>query len=292
MSSDQEITVKVSADNGYKTQWTKGLFYRKEGIKFVFKSEKTKYGIFVLFLVTTLLILFQDSSELQNNEDDLIRSPEHISSLVSPIQLQGFNEQKALKKNAVLKKNRIERLSVISRTENLEVPLGSSAKAMLVTGATNGPVKAKLLEDVELNGEVYIQEGSVLWGKGASTESRLIVVFSKYVTEDGVAKDIKATAYDISDQILGLKGSIIGRTSKKLLAGAGLGVAAALQTMQKAENVGGVAVVKPSIENALLSGASNAALGMAEQEFEELKDKQNIIEVKKNTEIHVVFGEL
>ena len=60
--------------------------------------------------------------------------------------------------------------------------------------------------------------------------------------------------------------------------------------MQSSENLGGVAVVKPNIENALLNGASNAALGIAEQELEELKNKQTIIEVKKGTKIMIVFG--
>ena len=168
-----------------------------------------------------------------------------------------------------------------------------SASAVLLTGATNGPVKAKLLEDVELNGDIYIKEGSIIWGQGASTEERLIVTFSKYVDSDGKSHAIKANAYDSSDQILGLKGSIIGRTSKKILAGAGLGVAGALQTMQQAENLGGgVAVIKPSLKNALLNGASGAALGMAEQELEELKNKQTIIEVKQGSEILIVFGEM
>ena len=116
--------------------------------------------------------------------------------------------------------------------------------------------------------------------------------FSKYVDEDGKSKKISANAFDISDQILGLKGSVIGRTSKKIMAGAGLGFAGALQTMQQSENMGGVAVVKPNIENALLNGASNAALGMAEQELEDLKNSQEIIEVPQGTKLLIVFGEV
>ena len=94
---------------------------------------------------------------------------------------------------------------------------------------------------------------------------------SKFVDENGKSKDIKASAFDIGDQILGLKGSVIGRTSKKILAGAGLGVASAFKTIQESENLGGVAVVKPNFKNALLSGASSATLGIAEEELVEAK---------------------
>ena len=141
------------------------------------------------------------------------------------------------------------------------------------------------------NGETFLPQGSLLWGKGSSTKKRLIVTFSKAVLRDGSSKDISATAYDPEDEILGLKGSIIGRTSKKILAGAGLGMAGALKTMQSAENVGGLPVAKPTIGNALLNGGSEAALGLAEQEMEELKNEQTIIEVEKGSEIIVVFGE-
>ena len=148
----------------------------------------------------------------------------------------------------------------------------------------------RLLEDLISHGETYIKEGTILWGRGSSTEERLQISFTKYEDENGTSFEVTANAFDISDQILGLKGSIIGRTSKKIMAGAGLGVAGALKTMQQAENLGGVPVVKPNLENALLGGASNAALAIAEQELEELKNKQTIIEVKKGTHLLIVFG--
>ena len=67
-------------------------------------------------------------------------------------------------------------------------------------------------------------------------------------------------------------------------------MAGALQTLQESQNMGGIAVTKPSLENALLNGASGAALGIAEQELEELKNRQTVIEVKKGTQMIVVFG--
>ncbi|USN48498.1 MAG: TrbI/VirB10 family protein [Pseudobdellovibrionaceae bacterium] len=288
--SNNESEVKVTKDNGYKTQWAKGIFYRQEGNKLVFKSEYTKYGIATLFILTTLVLLFQEDPTVVPKKSNTIKPPSEINASVT-IELESYSEiKKKAKTTNKKKKMKIEKLSIVSRDEKLKIPLGAQARAKLITGGTNGPVKAKLIEDLSFNGEVYLPEGSIIWGKGASTDERLIVIFSKAVLSDGVSKDILANAYDQDDEILGLKGSIIGRTSKKLLAGAGLGVAGALQTMQSNQNIGGVAVKKPSLENALMNGASTAALGMAEQELEELKNKQTIIEVKKGTEIIVVFS--
>lgn len=287
--SSSENEVKVTRDDGYKKQWAKGLFYRREGIKLVFKHEHTKKLIVALFILVTVVVLLQDDPTFETELSVGVSSPEHISPSI-PIELENFDKSKP--KNRVHKRKtfKVEKLFLISRSNKMEIPLGTQARAILLTGASNGPVKAKLLEDVELAGEIYIEEGSILWGTGSSTTERLVVVFTKFVTKDGEAKDIAANAYDASDEILGLKGSIIGRTSKKIAAGAGLGVAGALKTMQQAENLGGVAVVKPTLGNAMLNGASTAALGLAEQELEELKNKQTIIEVEKGTEIIVVFG--
>ncbi|MBT4762919.1 MAG: conjugative transposon protein TraM [Bdellovibrionaceae bacterium] len=285
MSSDE---VEIIRDKGYKTQWAKGLFYRKEGNKFVFKSEKLKGALIVISVLGLCVLVLQDNGT-QTKKDTSIQGASNISGYAAPIVIDLYNEIKA---KAKVKKRvyKVERLSLVSRKGYLDIPLGSQARARLMTGASNGPVKAQLLEDLEYSGEVFIKEGTILWGKGTSTTERLMVSFSKYVGVSGQAINVSANAYDNSDQIIGLKGSAIGRMSKKIMAGAGIGVASALKTMQKAENLGGIAVVKPSLENALLNGAADATLSIAEQEFEELKNKQTIIEVKKGTEILVVFG--
>ena len=284
--------VKLAKDTGYRTQWAKGLFYRKEGDKFVFKSEKARYLVIGLFLFTTIAVLFQESPTAEPADSSTLSTPQNLPIADSPLQLDKYeieDEQKSVKTKS--KRRKIEPLKIVSRTDLLGIPLGSTVRAVLKTGATNGPVKAVLLEDLNAKGEVLLAEGTILWGIGNSTESRLLVSFTKYVDEDGVSKPIVASAYDSSDQILGLKGAVIGRTAKKIAAAAGLGVAGALQTMQTTQAVGSVAVVKPSLENALLNGASGAALGLAEQELEELKNRQSIIEVSKGTKLIVVFGE-
>lgn len=292
MLNDQ-AQVKVEKDNGDQKRWAKGLFYRKEGNKLKIKSEVAKKVFFGICGIVVIAFSFKESPYQDSPKDSSIEVPVRISTHSEKIILESYSDIKDKPKEKHIKKSyKIEPLKIVSREKESLIPLGSSGTALLLTGATNGPVKARLLEDIELNGEIFIKEGSILWGRGASTEERLLVTFSKFVDADGKSHEIKANAYDLSDQILGLKGSVVGRTSKKILAGAGLGVAGALQTMQQPQNLGGVAVVKPSLKNALLNGASTATLGIAEQELEELKNKQTIIEVKKGTKIVIVFGEI
>lgn len=293
MSGDSVNHVEVVSDIGHKQRWYKGHFYRKEGNKEIIDSKKIKIATLILLPLLVIGILFKDAPIEENQSDSTISTPNGVSNYQNEISLNEYSDTKETKlKKLQTKARKIQRLSVVSSSKKVKIPLGAQVRGVLVTGGTNGPIKVKLLEDLESHGEVYIREGSVLWGRGASTEERLLVSFTKYVNEQGKSQEITASAFDITDQILGLKGSIIGRSSKKILAGAGLGVAGAFQTMQEAENMGGVAVVKPSFENALLSGASSAALGIAEQELEELKNKQTVIEVKSGTQIMIVFGEM
>ena len=290
MSSKAEQQVDIVSDDGHKKMWYQGHFYRKEGNKYIFDFKHARLYIVGFTLILCVGIFFKESEEINIDAISSISTPDRISGYQNQIVLNEYSDTKELKNDSTRTRRKIEKLSLVSRSKKVEIPLGSQARGVLVTGGTNGPIKVKLLEDLEFHGEVYIKEGAVLWGRGSSTQERLLISFTRYVDENGQSKEINANAFDISDQILGLKGSIIGRTSKKLFAGAGLGVAGALKTMQESENLGGVAVVKPNLENALLNGASSAALGIAEQELEELKNKQTVIEVKKGTQLMIVFG--
>ena len=290
MSSNQAQEVIAMSDDGEKQGWFQGRFYRKEGNKYVLDS-KVSQGVFVSAVLILLIgVMFKDTSSTKR-ADTVINPPDRVATYQHDITLNVYSDTDE-KKSETQKRRQVkfERLSLVSSTKKLEIPLGAQARGVLVTGGTNGPVKVRLLEDLISHGEVFIKEGAILWGRGSSTDERLLISFTKYVDENGKARKITANAFDMSDQILGLKGSVIGRTSKKLLSGAGLGVAGALQTMQQTDNLGGMPVVRPNLENAMLNGASTVALGMAEQELEELKNKQNVIEVKKGTRVMIVFG--
>ena len=81
---------------------------------------------------------------------------------------------------------------LLNRPNNFKVPPGTFAKAVLLSGASNGPVRAQLTEPVSLNGETLIDEGSILLGMGQSTEERLFIHFTKIVLKDGSSETIDA----------------------------------------------------------------------------------------------------
>jgi GTPase involved in cell partitioning and DNA repair len=71
-------------------------------------------------------------------------------------------------------------------------------------------VKATLSEPLIVDGEIVADKGSVLYGRGNSSEERLYVSFSKLIKKDKTEMKIKAQAFDSKDRILGLKGSKVG----------------------------------------------------------------------------------
>ncbi len=183
---------------------------------------------------------------------------------------------------------------LIERSKNTKIPAGSLVPAILVSGASNGPVKAALSEALVVNGEIVLAEGSILLGSGTSTEERLFVTFSKLVHRDGKSEPIQAVAADIKDKIAGLKGSKIGNYAMKLGAGVGLNfVSGMADVLQDQEAVGpmGLPIKKPTMKNAFLNGTQNASLEQASEIMSGLKDKQTIIEVNAGSTIYVLFGE-
>ena len=103
--------------------------------------------------------------------------------------------------------------TLIVRPRILKLTPGLMGKAVLVTGASNGPVKAKLTERLAQYGEEILEAGSVLLGSGNSSNDRLTVQFDKVLTPDGAVTKLKASALDKSDMIAGLKGSVaLGRS--------------------------------------------------------------------------------
>jgi hypothetical protein len=181
-------------------------------------------------------------------------------------------------------------IKILSFVNSSEIPPGAEAKAMLLTGATNGLIKAKLTEPVKIDGVSFLDAGVILLGQGHSTEERLYVDFRKAVFRDGKSISISAQAYDSSDTILGLKGSRVGDLGLKLAASSGLnflsGMAVGLQT--PAYDQSG-RPLKPSVGDAALNGVSKAAGDQAKSYMEEIKNRPPIIEVKIGSIFIVTF---
>ncbi len=173
-----------------------------------------------------------------------------------------------------------------------EIPVGSETKAILVSGGTDGIVKAKLTQSLIVDGEPLIPENSILFGKGKSGEERLYVEFNKVIFPSGESFQILAQSFDPSDKIQGLKGAIVGTRAKKMGMAMGLGFLGGLTDgMRETSGSSLFTNQKPTVKDAALSGASKAALDQSEAYLEEMKKSPNIIEVKSGTEFIIIIDE-
>lgn len=178
----------------------------------------------------------------------------------------------------------------IKRPNLNKVTPGSIAEAVLLSSGTNGPIRAKLIKAVMFNGEELVPEGAMLLGTGQSTESRLIVQFSRMVLPDGGVESIQAQAADKKDKSIGLRGKTIGKHAMRLGAAVGLNfVAGVSEGLQEKEVQDGKAINKPTTKNALLNGAKSASLELSRETMEKMKNEPIRVEVKAGTKFFVIF---
>ena len=192
------------------------------------------------------------------------------------------------KKYAAADKKQIQILTLRGMTE---IPVGSEVKAVLVSGGTDGIVKAKLTQSLIVDGEPLIPENSIIFGKGKSGEERLYVEFNKVILPTGESFKFTAQSFDLSDKIQGLKGAVVGTRAKKMGMAVGLGFIGGMADGMR-ETSGSIFMSqKPTMKDAALSGASKAALVQSEAYLEEMKKSPNIIEVKAGTEFMIIVDE-
>lgn len=174
-----------------------------------------------------------------------------------------------------------------------QIPVGAEAKAVLVSGATNGIVKAKLLSPIVVDGEVVVQENAIVFGRGKSGDERLYVEFSKAIFGTGEAFPIRAQAFDYSDKILGLKGSFIGTKTTKMAKAMGFGFLGGMADGLQQNTSGSIFMSgqRPSVRDGALAGTSKAMLDQSQAYMEEMKNTPNIIEVKQGSEFFLIFDE-
>lgn len=183
------------------------------------------------------------------------------------------------------------KIRIVSLRSISEIPVGSEIRAVLSSGATDGIVKASLSTPLIVDGEPILPERAVLFGKGKSGEERLFIEFTKVIFPSGEAYPIRAQAFELSDKILGLKGALVGRRTKKMTGAIAFGFLGGM-TEGLQETSGTVFQnKKPSMKDAALSGASKAALDQSQVYLDEMKKSPNIIEVNAGTELLVIIDE-
>ncbi|OYZ23588.1 MAG: hypothetical protein B7Y39_04590 [Bdellovibrio sp. 28-41-41] len=181
--------------------------------------------------------------------------------------------------------------TTISRPGANEILPGTIVKAVLQTSATDGPVKAVLIEDVVVSGEVKISSGSMLIGVGQSLESRVGIQFLKAIVNEREVLEISAVALDSEDQLVGLQASRLGSESVRLGASVGLNFVGGLaEGMKERTGVNGASVEQNTTSNALLNGAAHASLEQARSLMESTKNQKVSLMVDSGTPIFLFFN--
>ena len=289
---NQDPKVVTAYESGNQNQWSRILLYFRDGAKRTLLTKRLTIVVGILFAVFAIL------SALTNVEDSnaVKVSTQNLSADYSlqetKIDIPAFAS--TLKEKLGIKKKTVKQISsgpiIISRPRVSEIPPGSMIKAVLLSGASNGPVKVQTVEPLIINNETLLDEGVTLFGRGSSTEERLILNFKKVIFQNGESVSINAEGCDIGDKIAGLKGEKLSK--KALILGASLGFGALggiSQGLQEAHNQGGMLVTDPSLKNAALNGASMAAVDESRNLMEELKATKPIIEVKAGTQLYILF---
>ncbi|MBI2712606.1 MAG: TrbI/VirB10 family protein [Bdellovibrio sp.] len=297
---NEEIRVSIEPDQGIKKQWARGLFYRNDGKKKTFISENLFAVCVGGFVLMGIGLLLQGSSE---ESKPVINSAWAIPSTVQGEKVENVpsvvtnataasSSRDPRPKSSTRNSRQVKFTGpqLVSRPNLGKIPPGSIVKATLLTGGSNGSIRAQVTEPLSLNGETLIEEGTILLGAGQSSEDRLQIRFSQMVFKDGAFSSIDAQGCDGEDKIAGIKGSRVGNQALRLATGIGLNFAGGISgALVDTEGQNGAVIQRPTLKNALLVGAGTAAIDQSREMMSETRNKPPVIEVPAGTTIYVLF---
>ena len=202
-----------------------------EGRKYRISSSAVKHSAWVIgFLVVATQIYSALEPSFKKSTVVLFAPPQ----LRSDVEATYVPQIMDAKRDATIDRDRqasrargrplpiVERIKPVNLSGLQGIPSGSEAVAQLISGGANGMVKAQLVEILKSSGDILFPRGTVLIGKGSSSDDRLYIAFRKAIKPDGQESKIKAQAYDEKDRIVGLKGKKISDYAFRLAASAGL----------------------------------------------------------------------
>lgn len=290
----EEVKVSVANDDGHKRRWgLSSLLYRREGTKQSING-KVVAGLFGSFMLAG--VGYSIASEFFKSTPTESSGPiafnEQVSSQES-IQIPMGNSEMVRPTPTRSKAKGVVHysgLQIIQRPNLGKISPGTTVKAKFITGASNGPLKATLLESLTVNSEEVAPEGTTLVGLGSSGDDRLSVQFTKMVFKDGKSQNIQAQACDASDQMVGVKGKKVSKYAVMLATGAALNVLGGIaEGLQENQVQNGVAVKKNNFNNAALNGASKAALDQSQEILSDVRNKKSVIQVERGKEFLILF---
>lgn len=287
---NKELNVELASEPKIETRFgfaREGKFLSSKAVKFC--SIATIAALAGVFLI--------QSPENLEQEGPGVKAPESVESLSDQYAADSYSAVKESERLKEKNKRRVSRVVVrlpglqrIDRRQAGQIPPGSMLRAVLITGASNGPVRVETKEALRIQGETLIPEGAALLGTGQSTEERLIIRFTQVVFKDGSFENISAQAADVEDRTVGLRGSRVGRVALKYAAAIGLNfVGGMAEVLQDREAVGQQVVSRPTAKNAFLNGTSKATVEMGADTMADLRNKAPIIQIDAGKEIFVIF---
>lgn len=269
----------------------KNLIFQQEGKKQVLNKGLIK-KITALFAVLGVAALFfgEQPPLAQRKSDFTVQS----NSKTNSIEIPNHNPQiisKVPERKAANIPQKFLGPSLIARPGAHEILPGTIVAAKLQTAATDGPVKALITESVIVDGEERLPAGSVLIGLGQSQDTRVTVQFGKAIVTGQGAVEISAVALDQEDQLVGIQASQMNQEMIHLGASIGLNfVGGVAEGLKEKSGQAGATIEAPTTRNALLNGASKAALDEAHSMMEETKNKKYSLKVESGTPILIFFN--
>jgi hypothetical protein len=277
-------------------QWGVGHLFKQDGFKKVVNHKWFKITIGILFGAGILLSFFKQEIEIkifQSHLTKLDNVTEQSSHTFNASELVQNQRTTSGKRGAKGEQAISLGPQIVGPSTSIIIPVGTSAIAELASGASNGPVKAKLLQNITIGSDTLVEAGATLFGRGDSSEERLFIGFQKIILPDGTVIKIRAHACDSSDQIVGLKGSKISDKTFQIAGGIGLGFIGGLsEGLENSKNVGGIEIHDNSLRDAALNGAARASLEESKELLNAAKQKKTIIEVPNKTSFVVLFDEV
>ncbi len=287
------MTEISNVKNEFSNRWNlKNFLYLKEGSKNKLNTKSLKIVSVLLSVIILVYQLFSSNAPVEVKDGESISIPQSMQVTTMsepPVYKEGYSysEREAQRKNN--KPIVVDRIKSISFSRTDKVPTGTEVEAFLSSGGSNGMVKATLSESLTVDGETIADKGSVLYGRGNSSDERLYISFSKLIKKDKTEMKIKAQAFDSKDRILGLKGSKVGDYAFKIAASSGLfflsGVAEGLQ------DPGNLMMPqRKSMRDSALQGVAQATVEQGREIVSNMNNK-TVIEVKHSTPIIVIFDD-
>jgi hypothetical protein len=296
--SDERVL--LAKDAGSRDQWAIGkLFYRKEGGKQRANMKPISLAVFAAFGTVMVIGLLRDSPEQQETSASPIKAPvdikettnidmEKMTLFVKP-KFEQVTHLRSVSGDSKQVSIRYAGLEKVAGHMNIKIPPGSMAEAVLTSGASDGPIRAVLTEDLVAGGSRLVKQGTTLVGEGISNENRLSVKFRYLVFQDGTHVRVEADGCDISDRMPGLLGSNVRGQALKLSGALGLGMLGGTAIGLQKKQTQGV-VSDPSMRDALLNGVATAALEQAQSLTSNLKSTTPLYQVPEGQKFYVLFA--